>query len=342
MTEKVFSPGEVLTAADVNNYLLNRTGSGNAIINGAFEINQRGFTSTTAGGYGFDRWLTSIVGGTVTYSSQAFTPGTAPEAGYEASNFARIVTSGQSAADDFAILRQFIEGVRTFANQTVTVSFWARAGSGTPGIYVDLSQVFGSGGSEALNIFAGQATLNTTFTRYSFTVNVPTISGKTIGPNDHLRVNFFLSAGSNIRASALGIQNNTFDIWGVQVEAGSVATPFRRNANSLQGELAACQRYYEVTGGGSSGRADSASVVELGITFKVSKRTTPTMSIVSTTPKVYQPTVGTKTGTGSTLSAPITPTTTGAIVGVTGFSGLTTGAFVFTHDTDFVIASSEL
>jgi hypothetical protein len=243
MPAKEFDAFTRLDASDVNAYLANKSIS-NAIINGAFEINQRNFTSTTASGYGFDRWLTSVVGGTVTYSSQAFTLGTAPEAGYEAANFARIVTSGQSAAGDVAIFRQYIEGVRTFANQTVTLSFWAKAGSGTPGIYVDLSQVFGSGGSEAVNIFAGQETLNTTFTRYSLTLNVPTISGKTIGPNDHLRVNFFLSAGSNSRASALGIQNNTFDIWGVQLEPGTVANDFRRNANSLQGELAACQRYY--------------------------------------------------------------------------------------------------
>lgn len=246
MPKKLFAAGEVLRAADVNQYL---TTSRNVIINGAFEVNQRAFTSTTSDAtYGFDRWQFFRNDGTVTYSAQTFTLGSAPVAGFEARNFARVVSSGQSATSAYVQLLQKVESVRTFAGQTVTVSFYARAASGAPKVAVELQQNFGTGGSSVVDIYAGQVTLSTAWARYSVTVAVPSITGKTIGStgNDALWVNLWTSAGStfNARTGSMGIQNNTFDIWGVQVEEGSVATEFSRNTNSIQAELAACQRYF--------------------------------------------------------------------------------------------------
>jgi hypothetical protein len=221
---------------------------GNAIINGAFEINQRNATSTTASpGFVFDRWKQEFDGGTNTYSSEAFTPGAAPVAGYEAANFARVITSGQSTSGQYTQFIQLNEDVRTFAGQTVTLSFFAKAGSGTPEIAPEWRQTFGSGGSSAVFTPIGKVAITTSWARYSFTFAVPSVSGKTIGAGSFYGVNFWLSAGSdfNTRSSTLGLQSNTFDIWGVQLEAGPTANVFRRNANSLAGELAACQRYFE-------------------------------------------------------------------------------------------------
>jgi hypothetical protein len=221
----------------------------NRLINADFGVNQRSFTSLTCSGtdqYGFDRWLGVSNTGTVTYSTQAFTAGAAPVAGYEATNFARMVTSGQSGTTAYAIISQKIENVRTFANQTVTVSFWAKAATGTPKVAIELSQGFGSGGSAGVNTYAGQATISTSWARYSVTVAVPSVSGKTIGAGNVIAVNIWFSSGTALdsRTGSIGIQTGTFDVWGVQAEAGSVATPFQTASGSIGGELALCQRYY--------------------------------------------------------------------------------------------------
>ena len=223
----------------------------NKIINGDFNVNQRNFTTATAAAYGFDRWRFEFSTGTNTYSAQTFTPGTAPVAGYEAKNFAQMAISGQSATSAYNILGQRIEDVRTFAGQTVTFSFWAKASSGTPSIGLEITQVFGSGGSPSAFVSTplGSITTSTSWARYSKTVAVPSISGKTIGTDansSYIEANFWLSAGSDhaTRASSIGINNSTFQIWGVQVEDGSVATAFNTATGTLQGELAACQRYY--------------------------------------------------------------------------------------------------
>jgi hypothetical protein len=217
----------------------------NAILNADFRINQRAFTSTTTSAtYGFDRWRCTLSGGTVTYSAQTFTAGAAPVAGYEGINYARLVTTSQSASSDRAVLNQLVEDVRTLSGQTVTVSFWAQAGTGTPNINVVLNQNFGSGGSSSVNAPTPTAkAISTSWARYSFTIANPSVSGKTITGDSRLNVQIYVSDGGD-QSTGVGAQNNTFNIWGVQLEAGSVATPFQTATGTIQGELAACQRYY--------------------------------------------------------------------------------------------------
>ena len=261
-----YANGDVYSASDVNDITgtINQLGSSvayaagkNDIINGDFRINQRAFSSTTTDqAYTFDRWMTTVFNwstGTVTYSAQTFTPGAAPVAGYEGVNFLRCVTASLTGASGYATITQRIEDVRTFAGQTVTMSLWAKAGSGTPSLSLEMVQNFGTGGSTRAPIAASvkKFTLSTSWTRYSFSFTVPSVSGKTIGTGSMLEFFVWYAAGSdyNSRTDSIGIQNGTFDIWGVQVEQGSTATAFQTATGTIQGELAACQRYYFRAGG---------------------------------------------------------------------------------------------
>jgi hypothetical protein len=223
------------------------SGFRNVIINGDFRINQRGLGSSGTvytSGYGFDRWYVEANNGTLTHSAQTFTPGNAID-GYEPTSFARLTTSGQTLSGAYAALIQKIEDVRSLAGQTVTISFWAKAASGTPKVAIELDQQFGSGGSTRVTTLAGQVTLSTLWNRYSVTVQVPSISGKTIGSSSFIALDLFTSTGAdfNARSGSLGIQNNTFDFWGIQMEKGSIATPFEQRP--IGTEISLCQRYFQ-------------------------------------------------------------------------------------------------
>ena len=273
----------------------------NKIINGAFNVNQRNLTTLSATGYGFDRFALNGSGGTITQSAQTFTAGTAPVSGYEATQFLRAVSSGQSAAGDYLSIYQAIEDVRTFAGQTVTASFWAKTTSGTPQIGIEMFQSFGSGGtpSAAVILTTQNKTLSTSWTRYTATFSVPSIAGKTIGTTNsgYLALNIWVSAGSSYSSRTnIGIQNATFDFWGVQVEAGSTATDFQTATGTLQGELALCQRYYYLhASGGSaligSGSYNTATNANSAVIFPVQMRVAPTL-VATTGTNYYQVTGG--------------------------------------------------
>jgi hypothetical protein len=252
--------------------------------------------------------------------------------GYEGANYSRIVTAGQTSAAVNTDLRQRTEDVRTLAGQTVTYSFFAKANTGTPKIALEISQNFGSGGSPSASVstYAGQVTIGTSWARYSITFAVPSISGKTIGtdPTSFLGTNLYVSAGSNFnaRTGSLGIQNNTFELWGIQLEAASTASNFQTTAGSKEGELAVCQRYYYRTSGGNSygrlalGIAASTTVAQIIIPLPVTMRTVAT-SVDYSTLLLYDA-VNLVTITSLTLTSLAQSTNVGTVDAVVA-SGLT-------------------
>lgn len=279
MTKKSFVPGEVLRAADVNEYL---TTSRNVLLNSNFNIWQRNtsFTGNTEF-YTADRWVAFAVDGspTRTISRQNFTAGTAPVAGYESEFFYRYAVSAAGSGNTFHGFGQRVEDVRTFANQSVTFSFWAKANAART-ITPYLQQNFGTGGSTAVGVALTSVSLTTSWQRFTVSGTLASISGKTIGSNSYLAAYFVLPTATTF----------TIDFWGMQLEEGSSATQYAPNQPNLQAELSACQRYcYEPHGGyfispttfGDVQTAQSTTVTNGTITFPVVMRAKPSMTVAA-------------------------------------------------------------
>jgi hypothetical protein len=240
---------------------------------------QRGTSFTPAdGAYTSDRWVVAYngSGATRTISQQTFTPGTAPVAGYEGTFFYRCAQSVAGTAGTYNQLVQRIEDVRQFAGQTVTISFWAKAAATTSLPDAGFEQFFGAGGSGDVAVFNGVAqSITTSWQRFSYTVAVPSISGKTIGTNSYLKFVIKLPLNSTF----------TLDFWGVQVEASSTASPFQTATGTKQGELAACQRYLPaLIGQGNSLLGFATSTTNTKVYFKLptTARVAPTGITVPT------------------------------------------------------------
>jgi len=262
----------------------------NKIINGDFGIWQRGTTFNNIGNnvYNADRWITSNgnSSATINITRQSFTPGSAPVVGYESAYYLQFAQTVAGSGSGYNQLQNRIEDVRTFANQTVTFSFWALAGSGTININPIVGQCFGSGGSGNVELTLTPTSISvgsSGWVRYTATGTLPSIAGKTIGTGNYIYAYFGLPTNAVF----------TFNVWGVQLEAGSTATEFTTASGSIGGELALCQRYYQSTYplGVAPGSTSSNlwTMIEMSETnrvllpyeFPVQMRTSPTMTAYS-------------------------------------------------------------
>lgn len=326
--------GQVIYETDTGYYyvyssgwkLLNPTQSQNYLINGGFEIWQRGttFTNVADGSHTADRWYVGHNGsGLRTVSQQAFSLGSSPAAGQQGNVFFRYQQTSAGTGSTYSFISQRIEDVRTLSEKVVTVSFWAKADTAGRSFNVYFDRFYGTGGNSPEYGVGGSTTINltTAWVRYSVTTTLPTLNGKTIGANSYLAFTFDLN--KNVA--------QTIDLWGVQLEEGSVATPFRRNANSIQGELAACQRYYYRIAPGvvssliMAGQATTSTQGSMFPMHPVTMRANPTFGFSSLS-HFQQHTSGVAISTLTAMTQTSTTPTT-AEIATTASSGFRAGDF---------------
>jgi hypothetical protein len=207
--------------------------SHNAIINGAFDIWQRGTSFTALNGYGADRWYCDG-GGTLT---QRTTGGPVNSNFYARAAF---------PVNSYLNFVQVVESVNAKAlwgkNATVQIKLRRSAGF-TANLTVSLrkNSTANAGPLAAgWSIIAGQTLTPAQLATGTTSADWTSVSFSAFIPSDGTANSLQITVAMSIIQSS----DHFYEMAEVQLEAGSVATPFKRNANSLQGELAACQRYY--------------------------------------------------------------------------------------------------
>ena len=198
------------------------TGLSNPIINGGMDVWQRGTSFTVSNGtYLMDRWY-NTGNASLTVTRDTDVP-TTPYFNYSA----KLVGTGTQS------IAQRIESAEStkLTGQVVTISLYAKKTSGT--------------GALDINIYYPSATDN-----FASVTQIGSALQMSANPGSSwARYSVTTSAlPADVQKGLLVLINNTnthtIFVTGVQIDVGSVALPFRRAGGTLQGELAACQRYF--------------------------------------------------------------------------------------------------
>ena len=259
----------------------------NPFLNSATQIWQRGTSISLAAStlaYTADRWIVNTPAGCASTITRQATGDTTnlPFIQY----CARVQrNSGQTGAGYLDITQMF-ETLNTvpFAGKTVTLSFYARRGANYSATSNLLTVRGFTGTGTDQNLYSGYtgsaqpldstATLTTTWQRFTFTFAIASTATE------------MAYAFTNQTTGTAGA-NDYFEITGVQLDIGNAALPFRTYAGTIQGELAACQRYFQRFASGADatnevvciGQCYATTASYAVIQFLVPMRTTPTMTI---------------------------------------------------------------
>jgi hypothetical protein len=299
----------------------------NKLINGSFQVWQRATTYALTGSFAYgsaDRWAVAM---------GATAAGIANRIASDLTGFQYALKLGRNSGSTSAgpiYTNQVIENANCYdlQGQTITVSFWAKAGAnysasgsalglavntGTGTDSTSLSATFGGWTGNA-NPYAGNTTITTTWTRYSITCTL----GSTV-TNVGILFTF-------IPTGTAGADDNVY-LTGIQLEKGSVATSFDYRPYGT--ELQLCQRYCYVIGGGSSAALSSGAmytttVAYFPIPLPVQTRVFPTGLIITGTYICYATSnaynvTSLQIGGSSVSCCEINGTVSGAVAGQANF-----------------------
>jgi hypothetical protein len=253
----VGSNGETLVADSSTStglrYQGNFTAGKNVLINGAMAVAQRGTSATiSSNGYNtVDRFVC------ITGSSQTWSQDTAQvPTGFR---YALKMLANTSITAGSMQFQQVVESNNAFqlAGQNVTLSTYAYASTSTAvaiGVQYNTTAdaAYNAGGwVAATNVSGGSGTATTTWSRITGTWTIPS-TAKTV----------LIQVYNNATVT----NTNFLSFTGVQLELGNVATAFQTATGTIQGELAACQRYYWR----ASGAATSNVLSTMGTAYNTS------------------------------------------------------------------------
>jgi hypothetical protein len=275
-------------------------GPRNRIINGNMAVDQRNAgaaVTPTGSGYILDRWkYATSQASKLTFQQSATAP-----SGFNNSTKISVASAYTASASDYFVYQQIIEGYNvadlnfgTASAKTVTLSFWVQ--SSLTGTYSGCLQ---NGTPDRSYVFTYSIASANTWTQISITIAGDTTGTWNTTNGNGLTVDFDLGSGSNYQNAAgswvadnkftnsaqanfVGTASATFYITGVQLEVGSVATPFEYNKYSDQ--LAQCQRYCYVSYSGTIytphayGYSVTSTYTRIGFQPPVTMRAAPSLT----------------------------------------------------------------
>jgi hypothetical protein len=223
----------------------------NIVINGGFDFFQRGSFSTTGGGYGLDRWQTIASGSASATVLTQQTTGVP-----NGSRYCMRIAMGASGGygNQFYLIET--SNVAQLWGQTATFSVKIRRNAtfaGSISIAVEKSATVDASMGASWSALKSSTATNANMPTGTGSANWLTISFQVTIPNDGTANSLRLQFGqSQVEASGA-----YWEIAQVQLESGSVATPFSRAGGSIGGELALCQRYYYRIGYNGAGASST-------------------------------------------------------------------------------------